>query len=83
MLAQRKGAKAVLASLWPVADVSTALLMRKFYQVRQTKPALTKLDALREAQLEMLHGKLTIASVAKALALAARPAPPQHFLIER
>jgi tetratricopeptide (TPR) repeat protein len=64
VLAQRKGAKAVVASLWPVADVSTALLMRKFYQVRQTKPALTKLDALREAQLEMLHGKLTIASVA-------------------
>ena len=59
VLAQRKGAKAVVASLWPVADVSTALLMREFYRIRKTKPALTKLDALREAQLELLHGELT------------------------
>jgi CHAT domain-containing protein/uncharacterized protein HemY len=62
VLAQRKGAKAVVASLWPVVDVSTALLMREFYRIRQAKPALTKLDALREAQLELLHGKLTSGS---------------------
>ncbi len=30
-LAQRQGAKAVVASLWPVANESTALLMREFY----------------------------------------------------
>ena len=62
VLAQRKGAKAIVASLWPVADVSTALLMRELYRIRQMNPALTKLDALREAQLEFLHGKLTSSS---------------------
>jgi CHAT domain-containing protein len=56
-LAQRQGAKAVVASLWPVADASTALLMREFYRIRETNPAMTKLDALRQAQLEMLRGK--------------------------
>ena len=50
VLAQRKGAKTVVASLWPVADQSTALLMREFYRIRQSKSAPTKLDALREAR---------------------------------
>jgi CHAT domain-containing protein len=58
-LAQRQGAKAVIASLWPVADESTALLMREFYRIRETNTALTKLDALREAQLELLGGMTT------------------------
>jgi len=62
VLAQRKGAKAVVASLWPVADASTALLMREFYRIRQANATLTKLDALREAQLELLHGNLTTTS---------------------
>lgn len=36
-LAQRKGAKSVLASLWKVDDESTSQLMTQFYQTRQTK----------------------------------------------
>ncbi len=55
-LAQRQGAKAVIASLWPVADSSTSLLMAEFYRIRETSPGLPKLEALREAQLELLHG---------------------------
>ncbi len=57
VLAQRKGARAVFASLWPVADQSTSALMRRFYQLHGSSP--TKLEALRKAQLELLSAKLT------------------------
>lgn len=56
--AQRKGARAVLASLWPVADQSTGLLMQQFYRIRQQsqagQQALNKASALRKAQLALL-----------------------------
>jgi CHAT domain-containing protein len=55
-LAQRQGAKSVIASLWPVADESTSRLMQEFYRIRESSPGMTKLEALREAQLELLHG---------------------------
>lgn len=54
-IAQQAGAKAVLATLWPVADVSTAALMRALYQAHATDH-LDKADALRQAQLSLLHG---------------------------
>lgn len=61
-LAQRQGAKAVIASLWSVADASTGLLMQKFYQFRMLaqQPA-TKAESLQEAQLAFLR-KQVIAS---------------------
>jgi CHAT domain-containing protein/tetratricopeptide (TPR) repeat protein len=55
VLAQQKGAKSVLASLWPVADKSTPLLMEKFYQVRSAKAGTLKAEALRAAQLSLLR----------------------------
>jgi CHAT domain-containing protein len=55
-LAQRQGAKAVIASLWPVADESTSNLMQEFYRIRESTPGLTKLEALRQAQLHLLRG---------------------------
>jgi CHAT domain-containing protein/uncharacterized protein HemY len=55
-LAQRQGAKAVIASLWPVADESTSLLMQEFYRIRESAPEATKLEALRQAQLSLLRG---------------------------
>lgn len=48
----------MVASLWPVADQSTSRLMREFYRIRESSPSTTKLEALREAQLELLHGEI-------------------------
>ena len=56
VLAQRQGAKAVVATLWPVADESTQRLMREFYRIRQDSPGMLKAEALRQAQLGLLHG---------------------------
>lgn len=55
VLAQQRGAKAVLATLWPVADASTGELMQSFYRSRQGQ-GLNKAEALRAAQLAMLGG---------------------------
>ena len=55
-LAQRKGATAILASLWKVDDKSTSELMTQFYEKRESKK-WTKADALREAQLTLLKSK--------------------------
>ncbi len=51
-LAHARGAKNVLASLWPVPDASTAALMGGFYQ--QLAAGQGKADALRAAQLALL-----------------------------
>jgi len=50
VIAQQKGAKAVIATLWPVEDTSTSMLMAAVYRNRQTQ-GLTKIEALRQAQL--------------------------------
>jgi CHAT domain-containing protein len=57
VMAQRQGAKAVVATLWSVADASTRELMRRFYQLRQSQPQMTKAEALRQSQLALLRGE--------------------------
>lgn len=54
VIAQQQGAKAVLATLWPVADDSTAKLMAEMYRRRQDNK-LTKMESLRQAQLSLLE----------------------------
>jgi CHAT domain-containing protein len=51
---QRLGASAVLASLWPVEDSSTAQLMREFYRLRY-REGKDKAQALRGAQLKIMQ----------------------------
>lgn len=52
-----RGAKSVLATLWSVADESTAVLMGEFYELRKENQAWTKAETLRQAQLKLLYGK--------------------------
>jgi len=51
---QKLGAMSVIASLWPVDDVGTQVLMPKFYALHQQ--GLSKAEALRQAQLALLNG---------------------------
>ena len=53
-IVQERGARAVLASLWQISDASTPMLMTGLYR-RLLNPAVTKAQALREAQLDLLH----------------------------
>jgi CHAT domain-containing protein len=55
---QRKGASAVLSTLWPVADASTAAFMGTFYTLRAQDPRRTKAWCLREAQVRMIRGEV-------------------------
>ncbi|MBD1903800.1 CHAT domain-containing protein [Trichocoleus sp. DQ-A3] len=52
------GAKAVMASLWLVNDGSTSLLMQQFYK-NLAAGTMTKAEALQQAQLSLLQGKVT------------------------
>lgn len=52
-IAQEKGAKAVIATLWPVADASTAAFMEALYKAHQA--GNDKAESLRQAQLTLLH----------------------------
>jgi CHAT domain-containing protein len=61
--AQLKGAKAVLSTLWPVNDSSTGAFMADFYRRWvDGKGSVAKVEALREAQLDLLHGRSKAAS---------------------
>jgi len=57
-IAQRLGAKGVIASLWSVSDAATARLMETMYRIRQSKPELGKSEALRQTQEQMVSGAL-------------------------
>jgi len=52
------GAKSALASLWYVSDEGTLALMVEFYQ--QLKTAPIKAEALRQAQIAMIRGQVTM-----------------------
>jgi CHAT domain-containing protein len=56
IVAQDEGANSVLATLWSVDDESTSDLMRRFYELHESSPNMTKAEALRQAQLALLHG---------------------------
>ncbi|MGD1910403.1 MAG: CHAT domain-containing protein [Rivularia sp. (in: cyanobacteria)] len=53
-LAVKSGARSTIASLWPVKDKATVVLMNSFYK-NLIKPGTTKAEALRQAQIEMIQ----------------------------
>jgi CHAT domain-containing protein len=55
ILGQKLGAKGVLATLWEVADESTAITMQSVYRSRRDSE-LSVSDALRNAQLDLING---------------------------
>ncbi len=52
------GVKSVLASLWSISDAGTVALMSEFYQHLKQTPI--KAEALKQAQIAMLRGKVSL-----------------------
>jgi CHAT domain-containing protein/Tfp pilus assembly protein PilF len=52
---QRTGARAAIASLWPVSDGGTQVLINGFYAILQ-KGNISKAEALRQAQIALITG---------------------------
>jgi CHAT domain-containing protein/Tfp pilus assembly protein PilF len=55
---QYAGARSVMASLWKISDRTTAELMVRFY--KHLKDGLPKDEALRAAQMELIHGPIQV-----------------------
>ena len=61
MTLEKLGARAIMGTLWPVADDSTAQLMQTFYQNwEMSDEGATKARALQQAQISLLRGKSSI-----------------------
>ena len=75
-IAQSRGAKAVMATLWPVHDASTQSFMQEFY--RGHEAGLTKAAALRKAQLAFLQGGGSAKSGSDGLFIPPKGAPYAH-----
>lgn len=52
-LMQEAGARAAIASLWPVSDQGTQELMTNFYELLQVE-GMAKTEALRQAQIALI-----------------------------
>jgi CHAT domain-containing protein/Tfp pilus assembly protein PilF len=55
---QYAGARTVIASLWSVQDQATSELMIRFY--KHLRSGQTKDEALRQAQMELIHGPIEV-----------------------
>ena len=75
-ITQRKGAKAVIASLWSVSDQSTAALMRRFYEIWTTHAGMSKVEALKQAQMALLREEVKPEGVEAAVGASS---PPESF----
>lgn len=70
-LAQRLGARSVMASLWKVSDKGTSKLMIEFYRLHRQNPGAPKAATLRQAQLDLLRRRVTASAATKGSATGA------------
>ena len=63
-IAQKQGAKSVLATLWAVADPSTRDLMNEIYTFLSVQK-LSKAESLRQSQVKLIYGKYNTAEINK------------------
>ncbi|WP_445316294.1 CHAT domain-containing protein [Microcoleus vaginatus] len=79
-LALQSGAKSALASLWYVSDAGTLALMTEFYQQlkisRPKDPPIIKAEAIRQAQIAAIEGKVTIERGQLRSSRSETPLPP-------
>jgi len=59
VLAQKKGAMSVIATLWPIADKSTGILMPHLYSMMYKEGVANKAEALRQTQIMFINGDIT------------------------
>jgi CHAT domain-containing protein len=74
-LALQAGVKSAIASLWSVSDEGTLALMTELYQ--QLKQAPIKAEALRQAQIAMLKGQVSLKDGQLVSATDSVPLPPE------
>lgn len=68
---QRTGARAAIASLWPVSDGGTQVLINGFYSILQ-KGNISKAEALRQAQIALITGNHSAFGQQRGIATAQR-----------
>jgi CHAT domain-containing protein/TPR repeat protein len=56
-VAQLEGARAVMASLWPIADISTAIFMHRFYELIQSE-GMSRSAAMVAVQREFINDQI-------------------------
>ncbi len=59
-LALRLGARAVLATLWPVSDASTGLFMRTLYRMIRADPKRSRVEVLQLTMLAFIRGEVQL-----------------------
>jgi CHAT domain-containing protein len=61
------GSRTVVASLWSVSDPATSVLMEQFYSRLWGEKKVSRLEALRQAQLFVLHNPKVVLARAEEL----------------